>query len=111
MSEEHDTTTEERAGGARGKLNRGLGMLSAFRDALEETIHEARERGDLSTDRAKEAIRGAYEKARTASSDARDRFDFVGQAEFDALARRVADLEERVRSRISGDEAPEDPPE
>ena len=34
-------------------IKEGLGVLSAFKDALEETIQEARERGDLSTDRAK----------------------------------------------------------
>lgn len=82
--------------------NRGMGMLSAFKEALEETIHEARERGDLTTDRARDAVKSALNKAKAASSDAREKFDFVSQADFDGLAARVADLEEKVRSRIGG---------
>lgn len=30
-------------------IRQGIGVLSAFKDALEETINEARERGDLSS--------------------------------------------------------------
>lgn len=77
-------------------FSRGLGVLSAFKDALEETISEARERGDLSVDRAREAMKSAMDRARDATSDARDRFDFVTQAELDALVRRVRELEERM---------------
>lgn len=91
---------------ARAKLDRGLGMLSAFRDALEETIHEARERGDLSTDRAKDALKGAYRKAREATGDAREKFDFVAQADFDALEARVRKMEDALRSRLGGESTP-----
>jgi polyhydroxyalkanoate synthesis regulator phasin len=84
-------------------IKQGLGVLSAFKEALEETIQEARERGDLSTDRAKEAMKGALQKAQAAASGARERLDFVSQSEFEAteatlasLRSRVAALEERV---------------
>ena len=77
-------------------FSRGLGVLSAFKEALEETISEARERGDLSVERAREAMKGAVGRAREATSDARERFDFVSQAEFDTLVRRVRELEERM---------------
>lgn len=114
MSDQTESTAQEPRK-AKEKVsdaaNRGLGMLSAFKEALEETINEARERGDLTTDRAKDAVRTAFEKAKAASSDARDKFDFVSQADFDGLAARVADLEQKVRSRVGGRGSPEAQPE
>ncbi|UCC26297.1 MAG: hypothetical protein JSU98_04180 [Gemmatimonadales bacterium] len=108
-SEENDAE-QGRSRSARERVSegfsRGLGVLSAFKEALEETISEARERGDLSADRAREAMKSAVERARDATSDARDRFDFVTQAEFDALVRRVRELEERMdpsKARPEGD--------
>jgi polyhydroxyalkanoate synthesis regulator phasin len=83
-------------------FNRGLGVLSAFKEALEQTISEARERGDLSVDRARDAMKTAVGKAREATSDARERFDFVSAAEFDELAARVKALEERVKRHETG---------
>ena len=69
-----DQGTAEAAGaagedqrGARKKVSdgirEGLGVLSAFKDALEETIVEARQRGDLSPERAKRALRAAMSRA------------------------------------------------
>jgi polyhydroxyalkanoate synthesis regulator phasin len=87
-------------------FQRGLGVLSAFKDALEETISEARERGDLNKDRARTVLHDAMEKARGAASDARERFDFVGQPEFEALARRVAELEARLDNLTSDTAGP-----
>lgn len=92
-------------------FQRGLGVLSAFKDALEETIAEARERGDLNKDRARTVLRDTMEKARDAASDARERFDFVGQPEFDALARRVAELEARLDDMTSDTPGPGGAPE
>jgi polyhydroxyalkanoate synthesis regulator phasin len=83
-------------------FNKGLGVLAAFKEALDETIAEARERGDLSSDRAKDALKGAMNRAREATSDARERFDFVSQQEFDGLSKRVSDLESRVREHFGG---------
>lgn len=101
-SETSGGTADEERRSTRDRVSegfqRGLGVLSAFKDALEETIAEARDKGDLSTDRARQVMRGAMERARDATSDARERFDFVTQQEFDQLARRVAELEARLRS-------------
>ena len=83
-------------------FNKGLGVLSAFKEALDETIADARERGDLSSDRAKEAMKGAMSRAREATSEARERFDFATQQEFDGLSKRVSNLEERVREHFGG---------
>jgi polyhydroxyalkanoate synthesis regulator phasin len=77
-------------------IKQGIGVLSAFRDALEETINEARERGDLSTDRAKEVMKDALHKAHEAAEGAKERLDFVTQSEFDTLSETV----ERVKDRV-----------
>jgi polyhydroxyalkanoate synthesis regulator phasin len=87
-----------------GGIRQGIGVLSAVKDALEETINEARERGDLSSDRAKEVMKSALHKAHEAAEGARERLDFVHQKEFDGLREvvddikaRVSDLEARLR--------------
>ena len=86
--------------GPRGRasdgIRQGIGVLSALKDALEETIREARERGDLSPDRAKDAVRSAMAKAQQAAGEARERFDFVPRAEHDRLREQVEALRARV---------------
>ena len=98
MSDEKKSTKDKVSDG----IKQGIGVLSAFKDALEETITEARERGDLSPERAKEVMRSALNKAQEAADGARERLDFVSQKEFDALSARVAALEERLRGAGSG---------
>ena len=92
-------------------IRQGIGVLSAFKDALEETINEARERGDLSSDRAKEVMKGALHKAQEAAEGARERLDFVTQKDFEGLTSAVDALKERVgalEARFRGqDAAPE----
>jgi len=77
-------------------IRSGIGVLSAFKDALEETIREARDRGDLSTDKAKEMLRDALDKAQTAASGARERLDFATHAELGDLEEAVQALRDRV---------------
>jgi polyhydroxyalkanoate synthesis regulator phasin len=77
-------------------IRSGIGVLSAFKDALEETIRDARDRGDLSTERAKEVMKDALDKAQTAASGARERLDFVNHSEFEVLREAVEALAERV---------------
>ena len=98
MTDEKKSTKEKVSDG----IKQGIGVLSAFKDALEETITEARERGDLSPERAKEVMRSALNKAQEAADGARERLDFVSQKEFDALAERVAALEESLRGAGGG---------
>ena len=71
-------------------------MLSAMKDAIEETLKEAKERGDLSPERAKEVMRSTLEKAQEKAGEARDALDFVKQKEFDALKKVVEGIEVRV---------------
>ena len=105
MTDDKKSTKEKVSDG----IKQGIGVLSAFKDALEETITEARERGDLSPERAKEVMRSALHKAQEAAGEARERLDFVSQKEFDALAERVAALEERLRAAEGGGTASTDP--
>jgi polyhydroxyalkanoate synthesis regulator phasin len=77
-------------------IKHGVGFLSAFKDALEETIQEARDRGDLSAERAKEAVKEALDKAQAAGERARDRLDFAHQADVDTIQRVVESIRERV---------------
>lgn len=112
MTEDRKSTRTKVSDG----IKQGIGVLSAFKDALEETITEARERGDLSPERAKEVMKSALHKAQEAAEGARERLDFVAQKEFDALADAVEALRRRVdalEERLSGGEpagpAPGDP--
>ncbi len=92
--------TEEERKGARQKMGdgirQGIGVLSAFKDALEETIAEARERGDLSADRAKEVMKAALERAQAAAGEAREKLDFAHQKELEELRAAVEELRARV---------------
>ena len=92
MTDDKKSTKEKVSDG----IKQGIGVLSAFRDALEETITEARERGDLSPERAKDVMKSALHRAQEAAEGARERLDFVSQKEFDALVGAVERLKERV---------------
>ena len=113
MTEEH--TEQDREKGPRERMGdgirSGIGVLSAFKDALEETIKDARERGDLSADRAKELMKEALEKAQSAASEARERLDFVNHSEFEELRAAVAALQERVATLEAQNGASDGPPE
>jgi polyhydroxyalkanoate synthesis regulator phasin len=98
-------------------IRQGIGVLSAFKDALEETIQEARERGDLSTERAKEVMKSALGKAQAAASEAREKFDFATQGDLDsvraaleALNQRIASLEATVLDRAEDEGEAESEP-
>ena len=89
---------KSRRGKASGGVKQGLGVLSALKDALEETIADARERGDLSPERAKEALRSAMARAQEAAGETKDRLDFASQKEVDHLKERVEELRIRLEN-------------
>jgi polyhydroxyalkanoate synthesis regulator phasin len=77
-------------------IRSGLGVLTAFKDALEETIQEARDRGDLSTERAKEVMKETLEKAQSAAEGAKEKLDFAHQGEMEAVRRAVDSIKDRL---------------
>jgi polyhydroxyalkanoate synthesis regulator phasin len=83
-------------GGIGDGLRTGIGILNAFKEAIEETLQEAVERGDLSPDRAKRAMRDAAQRVQEVFDETRDRVDFVPRAELDSLRAEIAALRERV---------------
>ena len=94
MTDERRSAREKVSDG----IKQGIGVLSAFKDALEETINEAKERGDLSDDRAKRVMKDALSRAQEAAEGAKDRLDFVTQREFEAMGGVVEGIRERVAS-------------
>lgn len=107
-----DTAEERSARDRVGEgIKEGLSVLSAFKDAIDETIQEAKERGDLSADRAREAMKEALEKAQAAGERAKERLDFAPQAEvetvreaLDGVKERLGRLEEKVFGASRGGE-------
>ena len=113
---EQDSEEQSRTDGIKGSIRQGIGMLNAMKDAIEETLNEAKERGDLSPERAKEVMRTTLEKAQARAGEAREAFDFVKQKEFDSLRGVVDGLKERVKSversvGLEAEAAPEEPAE
>lgn len=97
-------TGDRGRGPAGGAFHRGMDAFTALRDAFGETVSEAREKGDLTTDRARELLARAVGRARDVTADARDRFDGPSRAEFEALRRRLEVVERALG--IVPDEAP-----
>lgn len=90
-------------------IRTGIGVLSALKEAIEETIQEAGERGDLSPQRAKEFLGDALHRAQDAAGEVRDRLDLVPRREFDALRAEVDDLRRRL-DELAGRPRPALPP-
>jgi len=82
-------------------LRAGIGILTAFKEAIEETIDEAAARNDLRPERAKEALTGALTRAQGAFDDVRERLDVVPRREFDVLRVELEELRRRVE-RLEG---------
>lgn len=93
---------EPRRGGIGEGIRTGIGVLNAFKEAVEETLQEAVDRGDLSPERARQAMQSAADRLQAGLEDARDRFDVVTRKDFEALRDEVADLRARL-SRLEGE--------
>jgi polyhydroxyalkanoate synthesis regulator phasin len=77
-------------------IRTGIGVLTAFKEAIEETLQEAVDRGDLKPERAKQALNDALGRAQEAVGDVRGRMDWVSRREFDELRAEVAELRRRL---------------
>ena len=87
-------------------LKAGIGILTAFKQAIEETIEDAAERNDLRPERAKEALSGALTRAQDALGDVRDRLEVVPRRDFEALRAEVEALRRRVERLEGGGAVP-----
>lgn len=81
-------------------IRTGIGVLTAFKEAVEETLQEAVDRGDLKPERARQALTDALSRAQGAVGgavgDVRERLDWVSRKEFDELRAEVAELRRRL---------------
>jgi polyhydroxyalkanoate synthesis regulator phasin len=82
-------------------LRAGIGILAAFKDAIEETIEDAVQKNDLNPDRAKTALSGALERAQGVYEDVKGRVEMVPRRDFDALKAEVDELRLRL-DRLDG---------
>lgn len=96
---------EEGKGGVREGLRNSVGLLVAFKEAVQETFEEARERGDFSTEKAKALVQEAALRVQHSVDEARERLDFVPRKEFDDLKAELDSLRERI-ARLEGQGAP-----
>lgn len=104
-----DGMDEEKQGRREGfgeGVRQGLGVLSALKEAIEETISEVRDRGDLSPEKAREAMRGALHRAQEVAGGAREKLDFVSRKEFDVVRARVDELWSRFGPEARTDGTP-----
>ena len=81
-------------------IRSGLGILSALKQAVEETIQEAVDRGDLKPERARDAVQGAMQRMQAALGDTfgdvKERLDVIPRREFDELRAAVAEMSRRL---------------
>ena len=101
MTDEQPSQPRPRAPSIGEGLRAGIGILTAFKEAIEETINDAAEKNDLRPERAKEALTGALDRASAVVDDVRDRLDTVPRREFDGLKAEVEELRRRLE-RLEG---------
>jgi polyhydroxyalkanoate synthesis regulator phasin len=88
-------------GGIGDGIRTGIGILNAFREAIEETLNDAVKRGDLAPERAGQAMRDAAQRVQESFDGARERFDFVSRREYDELKTEMGLLRDRI-ARLEG---------
>ncbi len=93
---------EEGKGGVREGLRNSVGLLVAFKEAVQETLEEARDRGDFSTEKARALVQEAAQKVQHSVEEAREKLDLVPRKEFDDLKAEVEALRERIAQLESG---------
>jgi polyhydroxyalkanoate synthesis regulator phasin len=93
-------------GGIGDGIRTGIGILNAFREAIEETLNDAVQRGDLTPERAGQAMRDAGQRIQESFDGARDRFDFVSRREYEDLKSEMALLRDRI-ARLEGGSPPD----
>lgn len=106
MTEHQDRPRGNVGDEVREGIRAGIGILSALKEAIEDTVQDMTDRGELSQERARETVRTMMERTQSAFDDARVRLDFVPRREFEALKAEVADLRARLGRHESGHGVP-----
>lgn len=83
-------------GGIGEGIRSGIAVVGAFMEAIEDTIQEAVDRGDLSPERARQTVRDATRRFQDGIGEARERFDLVSRQEVDDLRRELMELRRRI---------------
>jgi polyhydroxyalkanoate synthesis regulator phasin len=96
MTERQDKSRGNVGDEVREGIRAGIGILSALKEAIEDTVQDMTDRGELSQERARETVRTMMDRTQEAFDDARVRLDFVPRREFEALKAEVADLRARL---------------
>jgi polyhydroxyalkanoate synthesis regulator phasin len=103
---------DKKRGGIGDGIRSGIGILTALKQAVEETFQEAVDRGDLKPDRAKESVQGVMRRMQEALGetfgDVRERLDVIPRREFDDLRNAVGDLARRVDALEGREPVPSD---
>lgn len=104
-----DDQRKSTIGGIGDGIRTGIGILNAFREAVEETFKEAVDRGDMSPEGAKSAMMDVAQRLQGTLDEARERFDFAARKEHEELRAEVQRLRERVErlESASGPGAPD----
>jgi polyhydroxyalkanoate synthesis regulator phasin len=105
MSEEQQRSG---LGGIGEGIRTGIGILSAFKEAFEQTLDEAVERGEFTPERARQAMREAADRIQLGLDGARERLDFVSRREYEDLRDEISRLRDRI-DRLEGSSPPEPP--
>ncbi|HET6764820.1 MAG TPA: hypothetical protein VFH27_14140 [Longimicrobiaceae bacterium] len=91
---------DKKRGGIGDGIRSGIGILSALKQAVEETFQEAVDRGDLNPDRAKDSVQGVMRRMQESLGetfgDVRERLDVIPRREFDELRAAVAEMSRRL---------------
>jgi polyhydroxyalkanoate synthesis regulator phasin len=104
------TQQSNRPGGIGGigeGIRTGVGVLNAFREAIEETISEAMEgSGEVTPERARALMKEATQRVQHSLEETRERLDLVARRELEELRREVDSLRARVVALEGGAGAP-----
>ena len=95
-SDEWERNRDSAKEGIKEGVRAVTGFLAALKDAIDETLRDVRDTGDLDPQRAKDAMRSTMKRAQDAMDDVKDRLDFVPRKDYDALSAEVEALRARV---------------
>ena len=96
MTEGTRRPVDEAKEGIKEGVRAVTGILAALKDAIEETIDDIKQNGDLDPGRVKQAAKDTMHRAEGAFEDMKERVDFVPRKEHEALRAEVESLRLRV---------------